>query len=240
MNYLILVRHGQSTWNLEKRFTGWVDVELTEKGKQEARKSGELIKQLNIKIDHFFCSYQKRAFNTLELILDTIKANPHLITKAWQLNERHYGELTGLNKDEMKKIYGEKKIHIFRRSWDMAPGPLDKNNSYHPLNMEIYKNIPKKKIPNSESLRDTYNRVMPYYIKNIQPLIYEKKNILISGHGNSLRALCKSLFKISDKKISKLEIPTGNPLLIKFSEKLNIVSCNYLDKERSRDLLIKF
>ena len=120
MNHLILVRHGQSVWNLEKRFTGWVDVELTVQGKLEANKSGELIKKLNLKINNFFCSYQKRAINTLELILNNINSKPNQITKAWELNERHYGELTGLNKDQMKKVYGEKKIHIFRRSWDIS------------------------------------------------------------------------------------------------------------------------
>ena len=126
MNHLILVRHGQSVWNLEKRFTGWVDVELSDKGKLEANKSGELIKKLNIKVNSFFASYQKRAIDTLDLILNILCVKPNYITKAWELNERHYGELTGLNKDEMKKVYGEKKIHIFRRSWDMSPAPLDK------------------------------------------------------------------------------------------------------------------
>ena len=240
MNHLILVRHGQSVWNLEKRFTGWVDVELSDKGKLEANKSGELIKKLNIKINSFFASYQKRAIDTLDLILNILCVKPNYITKAWELNERHYGELTGLNKDEMKKVYGEKKIHIFRRSWDMSPAPLDKKNPYHPLNIEIYNNIPKDKIPDTESLKNTYERVIPYYLKNIEPLIQDEKNILISAHGNSIRALCKKLFNISDTNISKLEIPTGNPLLIKFNENLKIDDGYYLDSGRSRDLLVKF
>ena len=240
MNHLILIRHGQSVWNLEKRFTGWVDVELTVQGKLEANKSGELIKKLNLKINNFFCSYQKRAINTLELILNTINSNPNQITKAWELNERHYGELTGLNKDQMKKVYGEKKIHIFRRSWDIAPAPLNKNNPNHPLNIEIYNNIPRNKIPDTESLKDTYERVIYYYLKNIEPLVQSDKNVLISAHGNTLRALCKKLFHISNKNISKLEIPTGNPLLIKFKNNLKIDSCRYLDSNRSKDLLVKF
>ena len=240
MNHLILVRHGQSVWNLEKRFTGWVDVELTVQGKLEANKSGELIKKLNLKINNFFCSYQKRAINTLELILNNINSKPNQITKAWELNERHYGELTGLNKDQMKKVYGEKKIHIFRRSWDMSPAPLNKNNPYHPLNIEIYKNIPRDKIPDTESLKDTYERVIYYYLKNIEPLIQNGQNVLISAHGNTLRALCKKLFNISDKNISRLEIPTGNPLLIKFKNNLKINGCRYLDSSRSKDLLVKF
>ena len=240
MNHLILVRHGQSVWNLEKRFTGWVDVELTVQGKLEANKSGELIKKLNLKINNFFCSYQKRAINTLDLIVNTINSKPNQITKAWELNERHYGELTGLNKDQMKKVYGEKKIHIFRRSWDMSPAPLNKNNPYHPLNIEIYKNIPRDKIPDTESLKDTYERVIYYYLKNIEPLIQNGQNVLISAHGNTLRALCKKLFNISDKNISRLEIPTGNPLLIKFKNNLKINGCRYLDSSRSKDLLVKF
>ena len=240
MNHLILVRHGQSVWNLEKRFTGWVDVELTDQGKLEACKAGELIKKMDIKIDSFFCSYQKRAIDTLDLILNILGVKPNQITKAWELNERHYGELPGLNKDEMKKVYGEKKIHIFRRSWDMSPPPLDKKNPYHPLNIEIYKNIPKNKIPDTESLKNTYERVIPFYLKNIEPLIQNEKNILISAHGNSIRALCKKLFNISDTNISKLEIPTGNPLLIKFNENLKIDDGYYLDSSRSRDLLVKF
>ena len=238
MNHLILVRHGQSVWNLEKRFTGWVDVKLTDQGKLEALKAGTLIKKLNLKINGFFCSYQKRAINTLELILNTINVKPKQIIKAWELNERHYGELTGLNKDQMKKVYGEKKIHIFRRSWDMAPAPLNKNNPNHPLNIEIYKNIPRDKIPDTESLKDTYERVIYYYLNNIEPLIQNSQNVLISAHGNSLRALCKKLFNISDKNISRLEIPTGNPLLIKFRNNFKIDSCHYLDSSRSKDLLV--
>ena len=240
MNHLILVRHGQSIWNLEKRFTGWVDIELTDQGKLEACQAGKLIKKLDLKINSFFCSYQKRAINTLDLIVNTIHSKPNQITKAWELNERHYGELTGLNKDQMKKVYGEKKIHIFRRSWNMSPAPLNKNNPYHPLNIEIYKNIPRDKIPDTESLKNTYERVISYYLKNIKPLIQNGQNILISAHGNSIRALCKKLFNISNTNIPKLEIPTGNPLLIKFNENLKIDDSYYLDSSRSRDLLVKF
>jgi 2,3-bisphosphoglycerate-dependent phosphoglycerate mutase len=240
MNHLILVRHGQSIWNLEKRFTGWVDIELTDQGKLEACQAGKLIKKLDLKINSFFCSYQKRAINTLDLIVNTINSKPNQITKAWELNERHYGELTGLNKDQMKKVYGEKKIHIFRRSWNMSPAPLNKNNPYHPLNIEIYKNIPRDKIPDTESLKNTYERVIYYYLKNIEPLIQNGQNVLISAHGNTLRALCKKLFNISDKNIARLEIPTGNPLLIKFKNNLKINGCRYLDSSRSKDLLVKF
>ena len=235
---LILVRHGQSEWNLENRFTGWVDVDLSPKGKLEACKAGELLKEKNFKIDYFFSSYQKRAVNTLKLILNTLRIKDVQITRAWQLNERHYGTLTGLNKDEMKKIYGEKKIHEFRRSWDTSPDPLSRNNPNHPINIDVYKDIPLENIPDTESLKDTYDRVLPYFKKEIQNKLDNKKNILIAAHGNSIRAICKYLFPLDDKKITKLEIPTGNPLLINFNEKNKIVKCFYLDKERTKDLIV--
>jgi 2,3-bisphosphoglycerate-dependent phosphoglycerate mutase len=235
---LILVRHGQSEWNLENRFTGWVDVDLAPKGKLEACKAGELLKEKNLKIDYFFSSYQKRAVNTLKLILNTLRIKDVQITRAWQLNERHYGALTGLNKDEMKKIYGEKKIHEFRRSWDTSPDPLSRNNPNHPINIDVYKDIPLENIPDTESLKDTYDRVLPYFKKEIQNKLDNKKNILIAAHGNSIRAICKYLFPLDDKKITKLEIPTGNPLLINFNEKNKIIKCFYLDKERTKDLIV--
>ena len=235
---LILVRHGQSEWNLENRFTGWVDVDLSPKGKLEACKAGELLKEKNLKIDYFFSSYQKRAVNTLKLILNTLRIKDVQITRAWQLNERHYGALTGLNKDEMKKIYGEKKIHEFRRSWDTSPDPLSRNNPNHPINIDVYKDIPLENIPDTESLKDTYDRVLPYFKKEIQNKLDNKKNILIAAHGNSIRAICKYLFPLDDKKITKLEIPTGNPLLINFNEKNKIIKCFYLDKKRAKNLIV--
>jgi len=237
MPHLILVRHGQSEWNLEKRFTGWVDVELTGQGKLEASKAGEYIKEIKININHFYSSFQLRAISTLKLIQDTLRDRTAPI-KAWQLNERHYGALTGLNKDEMKEKLGKEKIHEFRRSWDIKPDPLDKNNAYHPLNIEIYKDIPKENIPDTESLKDTYERVIKFYNNEIQGKLQNNENILISAHGNSIRALCKFLFKLDNNKISFLEIPTGNPLLIDLDSQLNIKKCFYLDKDRAKDLLV--
>jgi len=237
MPHLILVRHGQSEWNLEKRFTGWVDVDLTGQGKLEACKAGEYIKKIKININHFYSSFQLRAIKTLKLIQETLRDQTTPI-RAWQLNERHYGSLTGLNKDQMKEKLGEEKIHEFRRSWDIKPEPLNKNNPYHPLNIEIYKNIPKENIPDTESLKDTYERVMKFYDNEIQDKLQNNENILISAHGNSIRALCKFLFKLDNDKISLLEIPTGNPLLINLDKELNIKECFYLDKERAKDLLV--
>ena len=234
MSYLILVRHGQSVWNLEKKFTGWVDVDLTENGKSEAKKAGQLIKQENIKIDLYYSSFQLRAKNTLKIIQEELKDFKKVIS-AWELNERHYGALTGLNKDEMKVKLGEEKVHQFRRSWDLRPEPLDKKNPYHPLNIETYKEIPLEEIPDTESLKDTYERVIKFYNKEIE--YKTKENILISAHGNSIRALCKRLLNLDDDEISKLEIPTGNPLLIEL-ENSKISNCKYLDQERAKDLLV--
>ena len=236
MSYLILIRHGQSVWNLEKRFTGWVDVDLTENGEQEAKKAGELIKQLNIKINYYFSSFQLRANNTLKIIQKTLNDNQNFI-KAWELNERHYGALTGLNKIEMSEKIGEEKVYKFRRSWDLRPQPLDKKSPFHPLNIATYKNIPNKNIPDTESLKDTYERVIKFFEAEIKDKI-NYGNILISAHGNSIRALCKYLFKLDENQITRLEIPTGNPLLIDIDRNLKIKSCNYLDKDRSNDLLV--
>ena len=236
MSFLILVRHGQSAWNLEKKFTGWVDVDLTEKGKLEAEKAGRLIKQKNINIDYFYSSLQKRATNTLKIIQDVLghKKDP---VKTWCLNERHYGALTGLNKIELSKKIGESKVHDFRRSWDTKPDPLSKESPYHPLNIKTYEKLPKEILPDTESLKDTFERVQEYFNKEIQEKIINN-NILISAHGNSIRALCKHLLKLDNNQIAYLEIPTGNPLILELNDKFEVKNCEYLDKERSKDLLV--
>jgi 2,3-bisphosphoglycerate-dependent phosphoglycerate mutase len=236
MSYLILVRHGQSVWNLEKKFTGWVDVDLTENGKLEAKKAGNLIKLKNINVDIYYSSFQLRAKNTLKLIKQELH-DTKVSKEAWQLNERHYGALTGLNKDEMKVKLGEEKVHQFRRSWDLRPDPLDRNNPFHPINIDTYKEIPNNRIPDTESLKDTYERVLEFYNQEIENKI-SNNNILISAHGNSIRALCKYLFKLDENQISKLEIPTGNPLLITLDVNKKITDCKYLDHERAKDLLV--
>ena len=191
---------------------------------------------ININIDIFYSSFQLRAKNTLKLIKEILQ-DTTISKEAWQLNERHYGALTGLNKDEMKLKLGEEKVHQFRRSWDLRPDPLDKNNPYHPTNIETYREIPINKIPDTESLKDTYERVLEFYKQEIENKI-SKNNILISAHGNSIRALCKYLFKLDNQQISTLEIPTGNPLMINIDNQLNIKSCEYLDKERSKSLVV--
>ena len=236
---LILVRHGQSQWNLENRFTGWYDAELTNNGLEEARNAGLLIKNLGIKFNYGFTSYQTRAIKTFETILKTSGIKILSITKAWQLNERHYGSLQGLNKDETAKKHGEKQVMIWRRSYDTPPPPQNRDDPEHPINSKLYSDIAPKLVPDSESLKDTYNRTVPYYNKNIEPLLKKSENVLISAHGNSLRALCKNIFEISDDMIVKLEIPTGNPIHIQFEKGLQLKNYKYLDKARAKEFIIK-
>ena len=228
MNNLILVRHGQSLWNKERRFTGWADIDLTEQGRSEAKEAGKLIKELKIEFNSYFTSKLKRATESLEIILEILNKKNVEIIKTAALNERHYGGLTSLNKDDIIKKYGSKKVQVWRRSFDIPPPPMESN---HPYKDKISSDIL------SESLKDTFNRVVPYYEKEIKPLISIKKNILIVFHGNSCRALLMRIFNISKEKIIKFEIPTGNPLLIEFDEKLLIKKYKYLDSKRSKKIL---
>ena len=227
MNNIILVRHGQSLWNRERRFTGWADIDLTEQGKAEAEQAGKLIKKLNIKFHAYFTSQLKRAINSLKIILKILNEENSKIIKAIALNERHYGALTSLNKDETMKKYGSEQVKIWRRSFDIPPPPMDIQHPYkNKINSEIA----------SESLKNTFERVLPYYCNTIEPLIFSKKNILIVFHGNSCRALLKKIFNITNKKIVELEIPTGNPLLIRFEKNLKVKDYKYLDGKRAKKI----
>ena len=234
MGKLIAIRHGQSTWNSENRFTGWVDVDLSEKGVQEAEKSGKLLQELNINFDISFTSYLKRAIDTLEIVLKVLGKDSKY-TKAWELNERHYGALTGLNKAETKKKLGEEQFKKYRRSWDIPPPSLDKDSKYSSHKDPLYKDL--KNIPNTESLKNTYDRVVPYFDKNIEKHLRENKNIILSAHGNTIRALGKKIFNISDKSINLFEIPTGNPLIIHFDNSGKVSSANYLDESRKAKII---
>ena len=236
MSKLILTRHGQSVWNAENRFTGWVDVDLSEKGILEAQKSGQLIKKFKISIDISYTSFLKRAIKTLTTILQENDLELKFKT-SWEINERHYGSLTGLNKEETKNRIGDEQFKKYRRSWDIAPPPMKEDDNNQSLFSPLNASIPIGMIPFTESLKDTYDRVIPYYEKEIKQKIQENKNVLISAHGNSLRALCKYLFTISDKKINELEIPTGNPLIIEFNNDLIIKKYYYLDKRRAKSII---
>ena len=236
MSKLILTRHGQSIWNAENRFTGWVDVDLSEKGVLEAQKSGQLIKKQNINIDVSYTSFLKRAIKTLTTILQENNLELKFNT-SWEINERHYGSLTGLNKEETKNKIGEEQFQKYRRSWDIAPPPMSEDDNNQSLFSPLNASIPVGMVPFTESLKNTYDRVIPYFEKEIKKKIQENKNILISAHGNSLRALCKYLFKISNQKINELEIPTGNPLIIEFNNSLVIKKYYYLDEGRAKKII---
>ena len=236
MTKLILTRHGQSVWNAENRFTGWVDVDLSNKGVQEAEKSGQLIKELKIKIDVSYTSYLKRAIKTLTTILKINNLELKFNT-SWQLNERHYGSLTGLNKEETKKKIGDEQFKKYRRYWDIAPPPMNVESEYQTLFSPLNSSIPVGMTPFTESLKDTYDRVVPFYENEIKKNLSTKRNILLSAHGNSLRALCKYLLNISDIKINELEIPTGNPLIIGFDDQMEVNKYYYLDKGRAKNII---
>ena len=236
MGKLILTRHGQSIWNAENRFTGWVDVDLSEQGILEAKNSGKLIKNLNINIDISYTSFLKRAIKTLSVILEENNLKLEL-NSSWEINERHYGSLTGLKKEETKKKIGEDQFKKYRRSWDIAPPPMNENDKNQSLFSPLNASIPQGLIPLTESLKDTYNRVIPFFESKIKPDLQNNKNIIIAAHGNSLRALCKKLFNISDQKINELEIPTGNPLVIEFDQSLEVKDIKYLDKSREKPII---
>ena len=221
---LVLTRHGESQWNLENRFTGWVDVDITDKGRQVAIKGGQTLKELGLTFDVAYTSYQKRAIKTLNLFLEELDLLWIPVYKSWRLNERHYGALQGLNKAETAEKYGDEQVHIWRRSFDVAPPQVDKNSDMYPGNIDRYKDIPEGEIPTGESLKLTIDRVLPYWESDISKQIKAGKNVLISAHGNSLRALIKYLLNISDEKILDLNLPTGTPLVFEIDENLNIIS----------------
>ena len=237
MTKLALIRHGQSEWNLQNRFTGWVDVDLTDKGVAEAQLSGELLAAEDIEFDAAYASVQKRAIKTLWLTLEALDRMYLPVTKNWQLNERHYGALTGLNKQETRDKHGDEQVHIWRRSFDVPPPQITTQSDYHPVHDARYKGIPEDKLPTGESLKITLDRVLPYFDAEIVPRIKSGENLIIAAHGNSLRALVKSLFKVEDADIPGIEIPTGNPLLIDIQDgTLDVTAARYLNAERAKDL----
>ena len=237
MTHLVLVRHGQSQWNKQNRFTGFHDVGLTAEGVKEAKKAGKLLAKEGIKFDIGFTSYQRRAIKTLWLALEAAEQFHIPVTKDWHLNERHYGALTGLNKQETRDKHGDEQVHIWRRSFDTPPPQLDMDHEYHPSKDAKYAHIDPTELPTGESLKMTCERVLPYFESQILPFLRASSNVVISAHGNSLRALMKKLFDVADKDIPGFEFPTGNPLLIELEDgTLNIKSAAYLDTKRAKDL----
>ncbi|HAQ35582.1 MAG: 2,3-diphosphoglycerate-dependent phosphoglycerate mutase [Maricaulis sp.] len=236
MPNLVLVRHGQSEWNLQNRFTGWVDVNLTEEGEAQARKAGVLMKAAGFTPAHAFSSMLTRAIRTANIALAQMGLSWVPLDKSWRLNERHYGALTGLDKAETIKKHGEDQVKIWRRSYDTPPPALDDGDERHPRFDTRYSGLPGTDLPATESLATTLVRVQPYWYGEIATRLKKGEDILIAAHGNSLRAIVKLLFNVSPDDILKIEIPTGNPLLIELDEDLKPVAVRYLDADRAQAL----
>ena len=230
---LVLLRHGESTWNKENKFTGWTDVDLSEKGVQEAHQAGKLLKQQAFQFDIAFTSVLKRAIRTLWITLDEMDLMWIPVVRSWRLNERHYGALQGLNKSEMAQKYGEEQVHIWRRSYDVTPPPLEDKDPRHPKCDPRYKDLKKSDLPATESLALTVKRFLPYWKETIAPAIKEGKNVIIAAHGNSLRALVKHLDNISDEEIISINIPTGIALVYELDKSLKPVKHYYLGDQEA-------
>ena len=233
MYKLVLLRHGESQWNLENRFTGWTDVDLTEKGESEARLSGQLLKKEGFIFDVIHTSVLKRAIRTMNICLDEMGVENIPTYYNWRLNERHYGALQGLNKTETAAQYGDEQVHIWRRSYSTPPPKLELDDKRHPRFDEKYSDLTSSELPASECLKDTVDRFLPYWFETIKPKIELGKRVLIVAHGNSLRALVKYLDKVSDEEILGLNIPTGVPLVYELDEKLNPIRHHYLGDQEA-------
>ena len=228
---LVLVRHGESEWNKLNLFTGWTDVDLSEKGHEEAKAAGQLLKQEGYDFDVCYTSYLKRAIHTLNHILDEMDRNWLPVYKTWKLNERHYGALQGLNKSETAAKYGEEQVVIWRRSFDVQPPALEEKDPRNPAFQKAYAGVDKKDLPLTESLKDTIARVTPFYNERVVPLLKEDKKVIIAAHGNSLRSLVMYLEGLTKEEVIGLNIPTGVPLVYELDDELNIISKRYLGNQ---------
>ncbi len=239
MHKVILLRHGESTWNKENRFTGWTDVPLSEKGMEEAKKAGQALKKEGYSFDVAFTSVLKRAIDTLDLALKEMDASIP-IQQSWRLNERHYGALQGLNKAEMAEKYGEAQVKIWRRSYAIQPPALELTDERHPSHNPLFKEVPKNDLPSTECLKDVVARVLPYWNSDIAPVIRSGKKVIIAAHGNSLRALVKYLDNVPEGEIVELNIPTGIPLVYELDNHLKPIRHYYLgDPEEVRKAMEK-
>lgn len=228
MHKLVLMRHGESQWNLENRFTGWTDVDLTETGRAQARRAGEMLKEQGFEFDLAYCSVLKRAIRTLWIALDAMDAMYTPIGMSWRLNERHYGALQGLNKSETAAKYGEEQVLIWRRAYAVAPNPVAFDDPRHPRFDRRYAKVDVDKLPASECLKDTVQRVLPFWNDSIAPALRAGRRVIVSAHGNSLRALVKHLDAVSDSDIVALNIPTGQPLVYELDDELRPIRHYYL------------
>lgn len=228
MKKIVLLRHGESAWNRENRFTGWTDVDLTEKGVGEAYRAGELMKKENFAFDKAYTSYLKRAVKTLNGVLDAMDQDWIPVEKDWRLNEKHYGQLQGLNKAETAAKYGDEQVKIWRRSFDVAPQPLTDDDPRNPRFEARYDSVPDNMLPRTESLKDTIERIMPYWKETIFPSLKDAEEILVVAHGNSLRGIIKHLKSISDEDIVNLNLPTAVPYVFEFDDDMKLVKDYFL------------
>ena len=233
MKKLVLVRHGESEWNKLNLFTGWTDVDLSEKGHEEAKAAGEILKKEGYDFDVCYTSYLKRAIHTLNHILDSMDRNWLPVVKAWELNERHYGALQGLNKSETAEKYGEEQVKIWRRSYDVKPPALELTDKRHPKNDPMFRNVDPKNLPANESLETTVARAVPYFNNVIKKDMEAGKRVIIAAHGNSLRALVKYFDNMSNDAIIGVNIPTGIPLVYEFDENFKVVKHYYLGDQET-------
>ncbi|EAR53258.1 phosphoglyceromutase [Photobacterium sp. SKA34] len=225
---IVLLRHGQSVWNKENRFTGWANVSLSELGETEARNAGIKLKENGFNFNFCYTSMLDRAIKTSNLALEQLDSLWIPVEHDWQLNERHYGDLQGLNKTETAEEFGDEQVHIWRRSYDIEPPQVSEDSFFYPGNDRRYQELQHSQLPHGESLKDTYDRVIPFWNENIVPNVKQGSDILIAAHGNSLRALIKYLDNIPDDKITELEIPTGAPLVYEFNKQMKPVQSYYL------------
>ena len=227
---LVIVRHGQSIWNLENKFTGWTDIDLSENGIKEAKEAGKILKSKNYKFDIAYTSILKRAQDTLKYILEELDETNIEIKESYKLNERHYGALQGLNKDETRKKYGDEQVKLWRRSMFIKPPALSLDDERYPGNDIKYKDLNKEELPTTENLQDTINRVIDYWNSDIKKDLLNNKNVIIVAHGNSLRGLIKYLDKVSDEEIMNIELPTGRPICYELDENLIPIRHYYVDE----------
>lgn len=233
MHKLVLLRHGESTWNKENRFTGWTDVDLTEQGRQEAKAAGQVLKKDGYSFDLAYCSVMKRALRTLWIVLDELDELWIPVEKTWRLNERHYGGLQGLNKSETAAQYGEDQVLVWRRSYDIPPPPLEKSDERYPGHDPRYRDVPAADLPLTECLKGTVDRFLPYWHEVIAPQVKAGKKVVIAAHGNSLRALVKYLDDLSEEEVLKLNIPTGIPLVYELDDQLQPIKRYYLGDQEA-------
>ena len=229
MQKLVLIRHGQSVWNLENRFTGWTDVDLSQVGAEQAKQAGQLLKKYGYNFDAVFCSVLKRSIKTLDILLEELDHLWIPVQKSWRINERFYGALQGLNKDETVAKYGEDQVHLWRRDPNALPPAITKEDNRYPGYDLRYKDLTERELPLTENLSETMERVLPYWNEVIVPVMRKNQKVIICAHGNSLRALIKYIDNLSDEEVTQLDLPTGVPLVYELDEGLNRIKHYYLE-----------